>query len=61
MRKHCNNTAITFEQFKKALFEYYENFTIGYKEEHLTDQDIKGLYEDFLQSDEILDEYLKHC
>jgi len=52
--------SITFEQFKKALANYYEEFTIG-DQEQLTEQDLKDLYEDFLESDETLDDYLKHC
>jgi len=51
---------VTFEQFKKALAKYHEDSTIGYKEQ-LTEQDQKNLYKDFLESDETLDEYLKHC
>jgi len=52
--------SITFEQFRKALAQYYEDFTIGYQEQQ-TEQYQKDLYEDFLESDETLDEYLKHC
>ena len=52
--------SISFEQFKEALAKYYEDFTIGYQEQ-LTEQDLKDLYEDFLESGETLDEYLKHC
>ena len=52
--------SVTFEQFKKALAKYYEDFTIGYQEQP-TEQDLKDLYEDFLESGETLDEYLKHC
>jgi len=51
---------ITFDQFKKALSKYYEDFTIGYQEQP-TEQDLKDLYEDLLESGETLDEYLKHC
>jgi len=52
--------SITFEQFKKALARYYEDFVIGYKEQP-TEQYLKTLYKDFLESDETLEEYLKHC
>jgi hypothetical protein len=48
-----------FEQFKKALAERYEDFTVGYQEQP-TEQDLKDLYEDFLESSESLDEYMKH-
>jgi hypothetical protein len=46
--------------FEKALAKNYENFTIGYQEQP-TEQDLKDLYKDLLESDETLDEYLKHC
>jgi hypothetical protein len=52
--------SITFEQFKKALAKHYNDFTIGYREPP-TEQYLKDLYEDFLESGETLDEYLKHC
>ena len=52
--------SITFEQFKEALAKYYEDFTIGYQEQP-TEQDLKDLYEDFLESGKTIDEYLKHC
>jgi len=52
--------SLTFEQFKKALAEHYEDFTIGYQEQP-TEQDLKDLYEDFLESGKTLNEYLKHC
>jgi hypothetical protein len=51
---------ITFEQFKKGLAKYYEDFTIGYQEQP-TEQDLKDLYEDFLESGKTLDEYPKDC
>jgi len=50
----------TFEQFKKALAEYYEDFTVGYQEQP-AEQDLKDLYEDFLEFGKSLDEYLKDC
>jgi hypothetical protein len=56
----CQNSQITFEQFKKALAKHYEDFVIGDKDQR-TEQDLKILYEDFLDSSETLDEYLKHC
>ena len=52
--------SITFDQFKKALAKYYVDFIIGYHEQP-TEQDLKDLYEDFLESGEVLHEYLKHC
>jgi len=58
--EHMPKPSVTFEQFKKALAEYYEKFTIGDKEQQ-TEQYLKVLYEDFLESDEPLYEYLKHC
>jgi len=51
---------MTFEQFKKALAEHYEDFTVGYQEQP-TEQDLKDLYEDFLESGKTLDEYSKDC
>jgi len=51
---------MTFEQFKKALAEHYEDFTVGYQEQ-LTEQDLKDLYEDFLESGKTLYEYSKDC
>ncbi len=50
----------TFEQFKKALAEYDEDFTVGYHEQP-TEQDLKDLYRDFLEFGKSLDEYLKDC
>jgi len=52
--------SITFEQFKKALANYHEDFTIGYQEQP-TEQDLKDVYEDFLESGKTLDEYSKDC
>jgi len=52
--------SIGFRQFKEALAKYYEDFTIGYREQ-LTEQNLKDLYRDFLESGEMLHEYLKHC
>jgi len=52
--------SITLEQFKKALAKYYEDFTVGYQEQP-TEQDLKDLYEDFLESGKTLDEYSKDC
>jgi len=51
---------MTFEQFKKALAEYFEDFTVGYQEQP-TEQDLKDLYEDFSEFGKSLDEYLKDC
>ncbi len=51
---------MTFEQFKKALAERYEDFTVGYQEQP-TEQDLKDLYEDFLESGKTLEEYSKDC
>ena len=50
---------MTFEQFTKALAEYFEDFNVGYQEQP-TEQDLKDLYEDFLESGETLDDYLRH-
>ena len=52
--------AINFAQFKKALAEHYEDFTVGYQEQP-TEQDLKDLYKDFLESGKALDEYSKDC
>ena len=52
--------SITFEQFKKTLAERFEDFTVGYQEQP-TEQDLKDLYEDFLEFGKSLDEYLKDC
>jgi len=51
-------TSLTFEQFKKALAKYYEDFTVGYQEQP-TEQDLKDLYKDFLESGKTLNEYSK--
>jgi len=40
---------MAFEQFKKALAKYDEDFTVGCREQP-TEQDLKNLYEDFLKS-----------
>jgi len=48
----------TFEQFKEALAKHYEDFTVGYQEQP-TEQDLKDLYKDFLESGKTLDEYSK--
>jgi len=50
--------SMTFEQFKKALAKHYEDFTIGYHEQP-TEQDLKDLYKDFLESGKTLNEYSK--
>ena len=52
--------SMTFKQFKKALAKYYEDFTVGYQEQP-TEQDLKDLYEDFLESGKTFDEYSKDC
>lgn len=52
--------SIGFKQFKEALAKYYKDFTIGYREQ-LTEQNLKDLHKDFLESGEMLHEYLKHC
>jgi len=52
--------SMTFEQFKKVLAECYEDFTVGYQEQP-TEQDLKDLYNDFLESGKPFDEYLKYC
>ena len=49
---------MTSEQFKKVLAGYCEDFTISYQEQP-TEQDLKDLYEDFLESGKTLDEYSK--
>jgi hypothetical protein len=46
-------------RFKKALAEYFEDLAVGYQEQP-TEQDLKDLYEDFLESGESLDDYLRH-
>ena len=51
---------MTFEQFIKALVECFEDFTVGYQEQP-TDQDLKDLYEDFLEFGKSLEEYMKDC
>jgi len=51
---------VTLEQFKKALAEYFEDFTVGYQEQP-TEQDLKDLYEDFLKYGKAFDEYLRYC
>ena len=51
--------SVTLEQFKKALAERFEDLMVGYQEQP-TDQDLNDLYEDFLESDESLDDYLRH-
>ena len=50
----------TFEQFKKELTKHYEDFTVGYQEQP-TEQDLKDLYKDFLESGKTLEEYSKDC
>jgi len=50
----------TFEQFKKALAEHDEDSTIGYQEQP-TEQDLKDLDKDFLESGKTLEEYSKDC
>jgi hypothetical protein len=50
----------TFRQFKKAIAKHYEDFAIGYQEQP-TEQDLKDLYKDFLESCKTLDEYSKDC
>lgn len=52
--------SMTFEQFKEELAKRYEDFTVGYQEQP-TEQDLKDLYEDFLESGKTLDEYAKDC
>ena len=52
--------SVTFEQFKKALAERFEDFAVGYQEQP-TEQDLKDVYEDFLEFGKTLDEYLKDC
>jgi len=52
--------SITFEQFKEELAKRYEDFTVGYQEQP-TEQDLKDLYEDFVESGKTLDEYSKDC
>ena len=52
--------SMTFKQFKKALAERYEDFTVGYQEQP-TEQDLKDLYKDFLEPGKTLDEYSKDC
>lgn len=52
--------SMTFEQFKEELAKRYEDFTAGYQEQP-TEQDLKDLYEDFLESGKTLDEYAKDC
>jgi hypothetical protein len=52
--------SVTFEQFKKALAERFEDFTVGYQEQP-TEQDLKDLYEDFLEFGKSLDEYMRDC
>ena len=53
-------SSITFEEFKKVLAEYFEDFTVGYQEQP-TEQDLQDLYEDFLEFGKSIDEYLKDC
>jgi len=50
----------SFEQFKEELAKRYEDFAVGYQEQP-TEQDLKDLYEDFLESGKTLDEYSKDC
>jgi len=50
--------SMSFEQFKDELAKRYEDFTVGYQEQP-TEQDLKDLYEDFLESGKTLDEYSK--
>jgi len=50
--------SMTFEQFKKTLAKYHEDFADCYHEQP-TEQDLKDLYEDFLGSGKTLDEYSK--
>jgi len=38
--------------------EYFEDLTVGYQEQP-TDQDLNDLFEDFLESGERLDDYLR--
>ena len=52
--------SMSFEQFKDELAKRYEDFTVGYQEQP-TEQDLKDLYEDFLESGKTLDEYSKDC
>jgi len=50
--------SITFEQFKEELAKRFKDFAVGYQEQP-TEQDLKDLYEDFLESGKTLDEYSK--
>lgn len=49
---------ITLQQFINALAEKYEDFTVGYQEQP-TGEDVKDLYEDFLESGKTFEEYSK--
>jgi len=51
---------VTLEQFKAALAKYFEDFTVGYQEQP-TEQDLKDLYEDFLEYGKTFDKYLRYC
>jgi len=44
----------------KALAGYFEDFTVGYQEQP-TEQDLKDLYEDFLEYGKTFKEYLRYC
>lgn len=50
----------SFDQFRKALAERYEDLAVGYQEQP-TEQDLRDLYKDFLESGKTLDEYSRDC
>ncbi len=54
MPKH----SLTFGQLIEVLIERYEDFTVGYQEQP-TEQDLKDLYRDFLESGKTFEEYSK--
>ena len=51
---------MTFEQFIEELARRYEDFTVGYQEQP-TEQDLKDLYADFLESGKTFEEYAEDC